>query len=291
MDMKKIIIVLSVLGLTVLLINSYNYIESDCEIPPHARGGRNFNVNQRMRAIASSAMFHEDDFVIVATPIEAIPTGFTRCGQFCETWIYYYVRVTNWLFGYAGEEIILVRSRSDEVFEVGREYTFTVRHVSNVLADQDFYDVTNLYCALDSQDVSPSELQIFHEQINQMTSNNNARREAIEEATPTSEIIESIDVAVIVTIIDAWNRTDIFNASINASVDFKDVAYGELDGNALDKYIILRGEVNVGDDYLILFRFDEWDNLRLLARQGAIIPYGSAEFYQFMELFESAPLE
>ena len=229
------------LVLTVSLVIYYNYnYNIDCEWPPHVSGGRNFTVTQRMRRISISTRFR-DYFVIVATPIEIFPTEIStvRCAQFCEVMEEYYFRVTNWLSGEFGEEIILVRSRSDNVFEIGREYTFTVRHVSSTLNDHDFYYVTNLYCVLDNEDLATEELQIFHERINQLPSRNNTRRKVIEEAVPTLEIIENIDVAVIVTINEAWDS----GHRLNASVELRDVVYGELSDDAFNRTVILRGEV------------------------------------------------
>jgi hypothetical protein len=197
----------------------------------------------------------------------------------------YYFRVSNWAFGIPGEQIITVSSQVGNVFEIGREYTFSAIRLNSVFYD--LYMVVSNAWIIDNSEVSEVELQELLNSVGRMRANSVMQTDIIEEAVATSEFVNNIDVAAVATVSHIHRRPDDFD-NLSAMLDLVEVVHGEVSVGAFDEFIRLRGNVTVGGTYLILFRTDEYGHLRLLARNGAIIPYHETQFANFMNVLASA---
>lgn len=191
----------------------------------------------------------------------------------------YYFEITNWLFGEPTDEIIWVRSEIGHVFEIGKEYTFSAIPVRN------HYNVIGNSWLLNNARISEFELEAFHYSFQHLPIDSLDRTDVAKKAEPTIAFIESIDVAILAKVTRIIER-ELDNGNFDALLELIEVVYGELNQDILDEFIILRGEMVVGEDYLILFRYDIHGNLTLAARKGAVIPYDSDEFHQFYEIIK-----
>ena len=222
--------------------------------------------------------------IIVGTPIKKIQgaTEAMSCSSVVVVTDYYF-KVLNWAFGVPGEEIITVRSQVGNVFEIGGEYTFAAGRTNSVFFD--LYSVVSNTWIIKNEEILETDLRYLLDIVGRMPVTR-IPPEVIEEAVPTMDFVKkNVDVAVIATITNIRERIDDFGI-FDARLDLVEVVHGEVRSDAFNQSTMLRGDVTVGSTYLILFSANERGHLRLLARHGAIIPYGSPEFYSFMELFE-----
>ena len=239
-------------------------------------------IDKRLETIRNSTRFIDN--VIVGTPIkkvqgasEILPFGHEDC-EVLDT--DYYFRITSWVFGVPGEEIIRVRSQVGHVFEIGKEYTFSAIHINSVHFNQ--YNVVSHSWFIDHDEISETELNGLHNRLGMIRTLPREREEVFESAKPSIEFMENIDVAIVATII-ATEQWELDNENFDAILNLRDVLYGEVGENAFNEFIRLRGDITIGNDYLILFRYDQYGHLMLVAREGAVISYNSIEFHQFNE--------
>ena len=205
----------------------------------------------RVESIKDSTGFVNN--IIVGIPLEKIIGSteiipFTPTGG-CEIQVTdYYFKVTNWIFGYPGEDIIRVRSQIGDIFEIGVPYTFSVIHQNNVFAE--LYFVNWHTWILRNGDVSDYELNSLHDTIAQKSVRYLERQVVIEEAVPTAEFIQKVDTAIIATVKEMWEDEYSFNISI--LLELNDVVYGEVRHDVFNEFIRLRGDIIIGNKYLII---------------------------------------
>ena len=242
------------------------------------------SIDERIEFIKGTTGFVHN--IIVGTPIEKIQgnTEILPYANESSDFIVtdYYFKVLNWAFGVPGEQIIIVSSQVGNVFEIGEEYMFAAIRLNSV-----FYDIHMVVSSswiINNKEISDVELNDFLDAIGEIPVTLTPQ-DVIEEATPSEEFIINIDVGVIATVTYIHRRNDDFD-NLSAELNLLEVVYGEVSYNAFDEFIRLRGDVTIGFTYLFLFSANELGHLRLLARNGAIIPSNTPEFYQFIELFK-----
>jgi len=231
-------------------------------------------IEQRIQFLISTV--NRLDNVIVGKPIAKVQGDTGYISNRTD----YYFKVLNWAFGVPGEEIIIVRHQSDDLLEIGAEYTFAVSRLNNVFFDL-YFPVGEAW----NKVLPEANLRDLLDTVGRMPVTR-IPSEVIEEAVPKMDFVKkNVDVAVIATVTNTRQRIDDFGV-LDTRLDLVEVVHGEVRNDAFNQSTMLRGDVTVGSTYLILFSANERGHLRLLARHGAIIPYGSPEFYSFMELFE-----
>lgn len=252
----------------------------------HAHTEETFpTVAERINLIRQSTDFVQN--VIVGIPIEKVQgatdrLSFTR--ECCEVlFTDYYFRVINWAFGIPGEEIIRVRSQVGNVFEIGNEYTFAAIRINSVFFDQ--YNVNSNGWILSNEEASEAELENLLSSVGNILITPFVQPYIIETAMPTEGFIGGVDIAVIATVMETYRR-DIDNDNFSALLELNEVVKGEIGENYFDEWVRLRGDVAVGGVYLIFFHSDEYGNLTLAARDGAIVRVDSIQFNSFMDVLE-----
>ncbi len=237
---------------------------------------------ERINAIKNATGFVHN--VIIGTPVEKIQGSSEVVPVVAEESIVYltdYVfEVKDYAYGAAGKERITVRSQVGDVFEIGKEYTFAARHLNSVYYDQ--YNVNSHSWILNNEEASGSELESFHSAIRALPAPKRAEPTVILEATPTKEYIDSVDVVIIATVTGTVQE-ELDNDNLNAKLELKEILKGELKKGVLDEYVRLKGDVAVGETYMIHFNADTDGNLTLSARKGAIIAENNALFISFSE--------
>ena len=245
------------------------------------------SVAERIEFLRNTTSFADN--IIVGTPIEKVQGAskildYTQQG--CEIILTdYYFKVTNWVFGMPGEEIIRVRSQVGNVFEIGSEYTFAAMRLYSVFFDQ--YNVNSHNWILRNEDASESELVELHNNLNRIRANQFNQHIVITEAVPSIEFMQNVDVAIIATV-TATLQDELDNDNIDALLELREVVYGEINMNVLNEFMRLRGNVVVGNEYLILFHVNEHGILTLVAREGAVIPINTVQFNNFIDVIYSA---
>ena len=297
MKKKKIISALFLIVIVVVIVvlnmqNEENQNISRREIPQTGIGGVELSPDERVdfmrQAITGTS------HVIVGEPTQLIG-GYLDIVPFYHGDMTgmmiteYYFRVTEWLYGEPGEEIIRIRSEVGNIFEIGQAYTISVRHINRIIDDQAFYLALNQIWTIPHEEIEREALEEFHEEVRLLPSRDRARSVIIEEVVPTLEFIEAhVDVALIATITESFYRT--FTNNFVARIELQEVVYGELPYD-ITYGVTTRIETTEGNDYLILFSIINDSFVEIVARNGAVIPYGSNEFHRFMELFELASSE
>ena len=262
------------------------------DIPQTGEWGDVLTVEERMERIRDIIHPEGGGNVIVGVPIEFIE-GDLQVENFYHNSdeseglrTDYYFRVIDWVWGEPDEDIIRVSSSVGNIFKLGGEYTFLAGYTNRVLHGQAFYGVSSQIWTLDNSEVSELELQEFHEKIRNSPPSQREREQIIEEAVPTIEFFEQIDLAIVATVNEVWDH-GVIEGAFETIIDIKEVVYGEVDIENFSEIVRFRGDVTVGNDYLFLFRRHREGWFYIAARQGSVIPYGSDEFHQFMELFDS----
>jgi len=267
-----IISLLSVLMLGLLSTSVFAGVDNDF-----------FNTEYRINRIGNSVHFAHN--IIVGTPIEKIQ-GEVGVLPFSEEgcmvmFTDYYFKVINWAFGERGEDIIRVRSQVGNVFEIGNAYTFAARRINSIFFDQ--YNVNSHSWFVRNEDVPEADLIILLGNVGRMRAIPFIQPLIINYATPCEYFVSNVDVAVIATI-EFLIRDELKYINFDAMLDVNEVVHGYTDKRVFDEFTRLRGDAVVGNSYLILFTQDEYGHLTLAARSGAVVPYGNAEFYEFMKL-------
>jgi len=172
------------------------------------------------------------------------------------------------------------------IFEIGNEYTFAADFIERVLEPQATFIVANQLWTLDNSEVSDSILEELLEELRVAPLNDHIRRRVVDQVYPTLEFLEHVNRAIIVSIRDVNNNFN-FTGAFDVFIDLQEVVYGEITEQLVDHFlrwpIRTRDVVTVGNEYLIL-QGSSSDST--VARHGAVIPVGSPEFYEWMELFE-----
>lgn len=223
--------------------------------------------------------------VIVGTPIrkiygssEVLPV----CQEECEIMITdYEFAVKDYAFGSSGEKTITVRSQAGDIFEIGKEYTFAADHIDSVYYD--LYSVVSQSWAVKHEDASAEEIESLLETVSKTPARRSARPSVIKKANPSGAFANNVDVAVVATISELnQNRldTDVFNAKIKV----EEVVKGTPAEGALHDWLRLKGDIDVGDTYLILFKADEDGNLFLASREGSMVKKDSSLYEDYIEV-------
>ena len=204
----------------------------------------------------------------------------------------YYFRVIEWLWGEEPEgEIIRVRSNAGNIFEIGGEYTVAVIFSNRVLDPQAMYIVGSQIRTLDNSEVSELELQAFHEDIRNFPPREFGNMMVIEEAVPTLEFLEHVDVALIGKVTGMSEHSSI-EGVYRIRFDVEDVVYTVVSLEFLSDSVPSRYDAIIGNNYLFLLNTNDYGSGAMpVARNGSLIPHGSDEFHQFIELFESVNQE
>jgi len=263
------------------------------DVPQVGVNGDELTVDERMEFILNtSGTVHN---IVVGTPIEFIQGSLAITPFFHGRSIdevdstEYYFRVTDWLFGEEGDEIIRVNSIAGNIFEIDEEYTISLWYAESLFRDETWYNVGSQIWTLPSMHIAEDKLVEFRENVQNLPPNQLER--IIDEAEPTLEFLEHVDLAIIVTIRDIEDNTLSDSDSFWLMVEYHQTMYGEsedrVEEHLLNNAIIFGGDFTVGNDYLILTK----ENFLPVSRHGSAIPYGSGEFYQFIELFELASQE
>ena len=294
--MKKSIIlgmvlVLIVLVALLLFFRSPNRYSRGENVPQTGERGVTLSAEERMETIRTRSRGGMN--VIIATPIEFIEGTLAvkdfRHGDLGGA-VYqtdYYFRVTEWLWGISGEEIIRVRSHVGNIFKIGGEYTVVITPVISILAESIVYSVDSQISTLIHSEVSELKLQEFHDEIRNIPPSGYERRSFVDYAIPTLDFLNYVDVAAVVTARNVQVHSGFENA-FWFDADLKEVIRGEITTDMLSA-ISIRDNLVIGNDYLMLFRYSAGRTfLQIAARHGSVIPVGDPEFYQFMELFELA---
>ena len=119
--------------------------------------------------------------------------------------------------------------------------------------------------------------------ISRQRSTRPVQRPVIEDATLTTDFVEEVDVAIIARVITTEQRR-FDNENFDALLDVTNVLFGEVNEAIFNELIRLRGNLVIGNTYLILFRMDGYGHLSLIARNGAAISVDSVYFYQFKDI-------
>jgi len=248
---------------------------------------RALSASDRIESIVNSTSFANN--IVVGTPIakvqgtsEVLPFAHEGCEILITD---YYFRITNWVLGTRGEEVVRVRSQVGNVFELGGTYTFATMRVNSVFFDQ--YNVNSHTWILNNEDVPDRELTRLHNNLGRMRANAFVQNEVIDYATPSADFINNTEVAVVATI-TAIIQCEFDNDNFDAVIDLKEVVYGEVPGNRFEELMRLRGDVIVGNTYLIFFTKNQDGHLTLAARDGAVVPHSSISFDEFRNAINSA---
>lgn len=211
--------------------------------------------------------------IIVGTPIEVVkgsndvlPIDEEDCGYLLTE---YKFKVNNYLYGNEGDNIITVRSQVGNIFELGQEYTFTANRINNTLFD--VYTVNSQKWVLNNADVNNEILTSITSDISTVAVPYKMERsnDVIEVASATHDFIDNnVDVALIATISSA--EEDIVNHVYDISISNVQMLKGNVTDNSLNN-IRIKGNVNVGETYLMLFTSDEDGNLMMASRNGSVI--------------------
>ena len=226
--------------------------------------------------------------VIVGTPIEVVQGSDEVLPLSEEDCVYlmteYKFRVSNYLYGNGEDEIITVRSQVGNIFELGHEYTFSADRINNTLYDT--YTVNSRRWVIDNSETSDDMLISLNEDIASIPMPYNVfNNEVVEYASFSDDFVnQNVDVAVVATISAA--EYDEENQVYDISVSDVNFIKGTASEEALNN-VRIRGDINVGETYLMMFDKDEDETLMISSRNGSIIKADSAAAAQFEDILES----
>ena len=290
---KMLAILLFSMVIMVACSNDSDVIEDvsrGADVPQVGVTGDELSAEERMEFILNSSNIIHN--IVVGRPIEFIEGNrdvipFLHHVSIDEiNTTEYYFEVSEWLFGEIGEDVIRVTSIAGNIFEIGEEYTIALWYADSLFHNDTWYNVESQVWTLPSLYISEPELIIFHNEVRNLPPNKLEKRRVISEAEPTLEFLEHVDLAFIATIRDVQQGSLIDTASL-VQMELQQMIYGD-DADGMREHlqnqgITWNGDFTIGNDYLFLTK----DNLLPTSRHGSAIPYGSDEFYQFMELFDS----
>ena len=230
--------------------------------------------------IVNSTEFGND--VIIGTPIEITQGSDDVLSLNEEDCMYlmteYKFKVRNYLYGSGDEEIITVRSQVGDIFEIGHEYTFSADRINNTLYDT--YTVNSQRWVIDNSEVSDNLLSSLNDDIaSRPITYNTFENEVVEHASCSSDFIDTnVDVAVVATISSA--EFDENNHVYDISVSNVNYLKGSSSDEALNN-VRIKGDITIGETYLMMFEKDEDGTLMMSSREGSIINANSTVAEQF----------
>lgn len=215
------------------------------------------------------------DNIIVGTPVEIIQGSLETLDpseEDCEYLLTEYTfKVSDYLFGNDGETFITVRSQIGNVFELGKEYTFSSRRINNTLFD--IYTVNSYKWILDNRHFTPDEQASIVAKISANQAANTfsaAKKKVINTTEPTQSFMNNnVDLAFIATITDI--SEDTVNDVLDIDIANVNVVKGSVDDGVLTEGLRIRGNIVVGGTYLMLFAEDENGDIMIAARNNSII--------------------
>ena len=232
------------------------------------------------------------DNIIVGTPIEITQGSLDvldASEEDCEYLLTEYkFRVTDYLFGNQGDEIITVRSQIGNAFELGKEYTISTRRINNALFD--IYTVNSHKWILDNSLYTASDLSSLAKNISSERSLYAMPRseENIAETTVANSTFmeNNVDLAFVATITNA--SEDTINDIIDVNISDINILKGNVDNDLLTESRRIKGDVVVGGRYLMLFTKNEDGDIMIAARDNSIIDITSSAYNDYIDALEVA---
>ncbi len=229
------------------------------------------------------------DNIIIGTPIKITQGSLESLDEnedMCEYLLTEYTfRVSDYIFGSEGESLITVRSQVGNIFELGKEYTFSTKHINNTLFD--IYTVNSSKWVLDNSDLSETEIKSLTDNISSAATpcSISQSNEVVKCLEPTNSSVEhNVDVAFVATITSAEEDTvnNIYDIKV-ADVNF---LKGNVDESILNEGIRIKGNISVGEKYLMMFTQDEDGFIMMAAREDSIIDVTSDKYNDYIVTFE-----
>lgn len=229
------------------------------------------------------------DNIIIGTPIRVTQGSLDTLSESDEECEYllteYTFKVSNYIFGDVGESLITVRSQVGNIFEIGKEYTFSSRHIDNTLFD--VYTVNSSEWVLDNSDLSETEIKSLTNNISSAVTpcSISQSNEVVECLEPTNSSVEhNVDVAFVATITSA--EEDVVNNIYDIKVADVNFLKGNVDESILNEGIRIKGNISVGEKYLMMFTQDEDGFIMMAAREDSIIDVTSDKYNDYIVAFE-----
>ncbi len=231
------------------------------------------------------------DNVIVATPIEITQGSSEVLSEDVEDCEYllteYTFKVSNYLYGEEGEDYITVRSQVGNLFELGKEYTFATRRINNTLYD--IYTVNSRKWVIDNEYLTSTDIAslsaAFSTAQDERLLTATSTERVIEVAEPTDSYVSyNVNLAIVATVTDAVvDDTDpIYTVSLGDIAVLK----GTMSDGEYSNVIRIKGDVEIGETYLMLLNSNEDGCVMMSSKTGSIVNTTSDEFDAYLNIFE-----
>lgn len=242
---------------------------------PAQQGGELWTKQQKMNTIRSLGSSFA--YVIVGTPTELVNGALEATPQDGAEDVSmttdYTFAVKSFVSGDADGETITVRSQIGNVFEIGKEYIFAA--IRNKNSYWNSYNIIGHNCFIDNTTMMPDEKEELLSSFdsNEIISPLSISIEEhvddfIEEMSP--ELLNRVDVAIVAKIKNVVTDSMMYD-NVDAEIELIDTLKGTVRPEILDEKILLKGDIQIGETYLLLFVANENDNLFLASPKGSVI--------------------
>lgn len=244
------------------------------------------NIGRNMDFVKFTTSFASN--VITGTPIEIVNGTLDildENDENCEILITdYKFKVSRYDYGYEGDNIITVRSQVGNIFELGKEYTFSTDRINNTLYN--LYTVNSRKWIVDHENYNPKEISEFRSTLSKLETERKARYTSAHEpkvaetAEASKEFISSnVDIAFIATIteLEEDEQNDIYDIKVSNVKYLK----GSVKKDILNNGLRIKGDIKIGGTYLMLFTEESDEYIMMSARNNSIIDVNSSEYDKF----------
>ena len=232
--------------------------------------------SDKLTTISNSAAFNSNIFV--GTPVKILDGSYEELvsDEECSILITDYLfKVNSNKYGDLDEQYIVVRSQVGNCLEIGKEYALSTMHLNNELWDMHILVSKKLFIENTPKNEASLDVELLNNS-NESKISTFSSEDVYDNANYTEEFLNDVDIIVDATITELTSN-EISQGVYETKLNVNNIIKGNVNYDIFNECIMLKGNLNVGERYIILFN-DKGDYIMQASKNGSIIEMDSEEY-------------